>query len=141
MEKDPNCIFCRIVAGDIPCYKIDENEKFIAILDIAQFVEGHTLVIPKAHYEFVWDIPNVTEYYEFIASVGNHFRNIGFKYVDTLTLGRMVRHAHVHLLPHNDDDEIWNRVQKEIDSIQIDDARKPTPEKLAEIQGVFKKFE
>ncbi len=140
MQQDPNCIFCRIVAEEIPCFKIDENEKFLAILDIAQFVEGHTLVIPKVHCDFVWDIPEVEEYYKFIASIGNHFLNLGYKYVDTLTLGRMVRHAHVHLLPHNDDDETWNKVQKEIDSIQVDEMRKPNEEKLRETQEMFKKF-
>ncbi len=140
MHRDPNCIFCRIVAGEIPCYKLDENEKFIAILDIAQFVDGHTLVIPKEHYEFIWDIPNVSEYYEFISSLGNHYRNLGFKYVDTLTLGRMVRHAHVHLLPHNDDNETWTRIQKEIDAIQMNDETKRPPAKMEEICEMFKKF-
>lgn len=140
MQKDPNCIFCRIVDEEIPAFKIDENEKFLAMLDIAQFVEGHTLVIPKNHVEFIWDIPNVEEYYKFIASIGNHFRNLGFKYVDTLTLGRTVRHAHVHLLPHNDDNETWNRIQREIDSIQLDTTRKLTQEKLKEVQEMFKKF-
>ena len=65
---------------------------------------------------------------------------MGFKYVDTLTLGRTVRHAHVHLLPHNDDNETWNRIQREIDSIQLDTTRKLTQEKLKEVQEMFKKF-
>ncbi len=140
MHTDPNCIFCRIVADEIPSYKIAEDDNFLAILDIAQFVDGHTLVIPKEHFEFVWDVPNVEQYYKFIASLGNHYRNLGFKYVDTLTLGRMVRHAHVHLLPHNDDNETWTRVQKEIDTIQLDEERKLPPKKMEEIRSMFKKF-
>jgi histidine triad (HIT) family protein len=140
MHKDPNCVFCKIVAGDLPAYKIDEDENFLAILDIAQFVDGHTLVIPKEHFSFVWDIPEIEQYFKFIHSLGNHYRNLGYKYIDTLTLGRMVTHAHVHLIPHNDDNEVWNKIQREIDGIQLDENRKPTPEKLKETQEMFKKF-
>ncbi len=137
MHRESNCVFCKIADGELPSFKIDENEKFIAILDIAQFVDGHTLVIPKEHYSFIWDMPNMSEYFEFVHSVGNHYRNLGYKYVDTLTLGRMVNHAHVHLIPHNDDDETWNNVQGEIDALQVKE--KPTEEKLREIQEMFKK--
>lgn len=140
MHKDPNCVFCKIVDGELPSFKIDESEHFLAFLDIAQFVEGHTLVIPKEHASFIWDIPNISEYFEFVQSLGNHYRNIGYKYVDTLTLGRMVNHAHVHLLPHNDDDENWNKVQKEVDQLQVNDDSKPSQEKLKEVQEMFKKF-
>lgn len=141
MEKNPNCVFCKIIEGELPSFKIDEDDKFLAILDIAQFVEGHTLVIPKEHYEFVWDVPNIEEYFKFVHSVSNHFKNLGYKFVDCLILGRMVRHAHIHLLPHNDNDETWNKVQREIDGIQLDEERKPTPEKLKETCKMFKKFE
>ncbi len=137
MLTDPSCVFCKIVSGELPCFKIAEDEKFLAFLDIAQFVEGHTLVIPKEHCEFTWDVSNFGEYYEFVKLVGSHYRNIGFKFVDTLTLGRMVHHAHVHLLPHNDDDETWNKVQAVLDGIQVEKERKPSQEKLQEIQGVF----
>ncbi len=140
MHRDPNCVFCKIVDGELPCYKVDENEKFIAILDIAQFVQGHTLVIPKEHAAFIWDLPNIEEYFEFIHSLGNHYRNLGYKYVDTLTLGRMVNHAHVHLLPHNDNDENWNKVQKEVDNLQVNEGSKPSDEKLSETLEMFKKF-
>jgi histidine triad (HIT) family protein len=139
MKKDPNCVFCKIVAGEIPSFKIAENEKFLAILDIAQFVEGHTIVISKKHYEFFWDVPNVDEYFKFIKVVGNNFRKKGFKYVDTMTFGRMVSHAHVHLLPHNDDDEDWKKALRGIDEIQLDDGRKLSQKKGEKLVKKFGK--
>ncbi len=128
MKTDPECIFCKIVKGDIPSYKIAENDKFLAFLDISQFTEGHTLVIPKEHFEFIWDVPNIGEYFEFVKKVGNHYREIGFKYVDTLTFGRMVNHAHVHLVPHNGDKE-WSKALHGLHLLQIDQNRRLTPEK------------
>ena len=59
-----NCIFCKIVSGDIPSYKIYEDDEYLAFLDIAPFADGHTLVIPKKHYQFVWDVEEVGKYIE-----------------------------------------------------------------------------
>ncbi len=132
-----NCIFCKIVAGEVPSFKIAESEKFLAILDIAQYVDGHTIVIPKEHHEFVWDVPNVGEYFEFVQKVGNHYRDIGFKYVDTMTFGRMVPHAHVHLIPHNDDDPRWKEALAKMGEMQVDESRKLTNEKGNELQKRF----
>jgi histidine triad (HIT) family protein len=52
-----DCIFCRIIAGDIPCCKIFENEDILCFLDIGPVVAGHTLVIPKRHFRNVFDMP------------------------------------------------------------------------------------
>lgn len=52
-----NCIFCKIIRGEIPCSKVYEDDHFIAFLDIRPMNKGHTLVIPKQHYETVLDIP------------------------------------------------------------------------------------
>jgi len=62
----PNCIFCKIVKGEIPAYKIYEDENFLAFLDINPQSPGHTQVIPKRHYRWVWDIPNVGAYFEVV---------------------------------------------------------------------------
>ena len=115
-----DCIFCRIVKGEIPSYKIGESEKFLAFLDLSQITEGHTLVIPKEHNQFIWDVPNIGKYFEFVKKIGNHYRDIGFKYVDTLTLGRQVPHSHVHLIPHNGNESDWKKSLKSIEEIQSD---------------------
>ena len=61
-----DCIFCKIVNRELPCYKIYEDESFLVFLDIFPYVEGHVLVIPKKHYRWVWDVENVGEYFEIV---------------------------------------------------------------------------
>ena len=133
-----DCIFCKIVKGEIPCFKIHENNDFLAFLDISSFVDGHTLVIPKKHYRFFWELDKVGEYYEFISKVCNHYtNNLGFKYIDTFTLGRLVPHSHVHLIPHNDDNEDWKKALKVIGEMQEDESRRLSKEKGEEIRNRF----
>jgi histidine triad (HIT) family protein len=57
MITDPNCIFCKIVAGEIPCFKLFEDGETLAFMDINPVHDGHCLVIPKAHYAMVFDLP------------------------------------------------------------------------------------
>lgn len=57
-QRDSNCIFCRIVAGEIPAYKLHEDEQVLAFLDVGPLSEGHALVIPKAHYETIDRMPD-----------------------------------------------------------------------------------
>ena len=54
---DGGCIFCKIVAGQIPCYKVYEDAQMLAFLDIGPIVAGHTLLIPKGHYASIMDVP------------------------------------------------------------------------------------
>ena len=129
-----DCIFCKIVKGEIPSYKIAENDKFLAFLDIAQIVQGHTLVIPKDHQHLIFDVPNIGEYFEFVKKVGNHFRELGYKYVDTVTMGRMVEHAHVHLVPHNANENDWINSLQPLFDLQLDEDRRPKEEEMKSIQ-------
>ena len=57
MAADPNCVFCKIAAGQIPCLKVFEDEAVLAFLDIGPLVPGHTLVIPKSHHATIMDAP------------------------------------------------------------------------------------
>ena len=59
-----DCIFCKIVKEELPAEKVYEDEKYLAFLDIRPLSPGHTLVIPKKHERWVWDVPNVGEYFE-----------------------------------------------------------------------------
>jgi histidine triad (HIT) family protein len=132
-----DCIFCKIVKGEIPAYKIVENDKFLAFLDICQFTPGHTLVIPKNHHRFIWDIPSMDEYFQFIKEIGNHFRSLGYEYVDTISMGRMVPHAHVHVIPHDGNNKDWNNGLKGIFNLQHDEKRRPNAKKFESIQEKF----
>ena len=58
------CIFCKIVAGELPSYKVYEDANFLAFLDIYPRTKGHTLVIPKKHYQWVYDVPEFGKYWE-----------------------------------------------------------------------------
>lgn len=137
MKRDSDCIFCKIVNGELPSYKIHENEKFYACLDLAQFTDGHTIVMPKEHHELIFDVPEFAEYMEFAKEVAEHFRTLGFKYVDTMSWGRMVKHAHFHLVPHNDEQSDWKNALQGVGALQQDKSRWPSKEKGQELVKKF----
>src|SRR5688572_9179355 len=94
-----DCVFCKIVAGELPCYKIYEDEQYLAFLDIFPSTEGHTLVIPKEHVEWVWDFPAVGAYFEVVAKIARHHREVTGDVVRSNIDGWQVPHAHIHLKP------------------------------------------
>lgn len=93
------CLFCKIVAGEIPCYKIYEDDKYLAFLDIYPLTQGHTLVIPKKHFRWVWDVKPVGEYFEVITKIAKHFRKRLGDPIISMTWGIDIAHAHYHLIP------------------------------------------
>jgi len=98
-----SCIFCKIVKGKIPSYKIYENENFLAFLDIHPLNKGHTLIIPKKHYRWVWDIKE--EYSQTVNKVANALKkSFNIEYVQLIAIGNEVHHAHIHLIPRFDND-------------------------------------
>jgi histidine triad (HIT) family protein len=98
MEND---IFCKIVRGQIPAYKIWEDENFLAFLDINPQAKGHTLVIPKEHFRWIWDVPNLGEYFEKVREIKEKIqKTLNPEWVEIKVLGIDVPHAHVHLIPH-----------------------------------------
>jgi len=97
-----SCIFCQIVKGEIPCFKIYEDKDFLVFLDAFPWVEGLTLVIPKKHVKWVWDLPTdkVGDYFALTAKVAKHFRKVlGIEFVMGWIYGYEVPHAHFHLMP------------------------------------------
>ena len=133
-----NCIFCKIISGEIPAYKIYENDDFLAFLDIAQFTEGHTIVIPKKHFRFIWDIENVGAFYEFAVEVANHYRSLGYEFIDSASFGRLVPHAHYHLVPNKGEGNDWEKALDGINVLQADLNRRLQPESAQEILAKFK---
>ena len=124
-----DCLFCKIIKGELPSFKIYENDKVLAFLDLSHFVDGHTIVIPKVHFEYVWDIDYPTEYYTALQKIANHYRNnLGYQFVDSMTLGRKVPHAHTHLIPHNGDNQEWRDSLKKLGAMQVDPFRKLSKE-------------
>ena len=97
-----DCIFCKIVKGEIPCYKVYEDENALAFLDINPFSIGHTLIIPKNHSRWVWDIEK-NEYKKLMEKVhyiANMLRKtFNTEWVEEIIMGIGVEHVHIHLLP------------------------------------------
>ncbi len=97
-----NCIFCQIARGKIPCFKIYDDEDFLAFLDLFPWCEGHTLVIPKRHYRWVWDVKNPDQYFKVVHKIANHYRKIfNTEFIMSFIYGYDVPHAHIHLLPNS----------------------------------------
>ena len=97
-------IFTRIANGEIPCYKVAENERYLAFLDINPLHEGHTLVIPKAEVDFIFDIEAELHagLWTFAREIGLAIRKvIPCKRLGITVIGLEVPHAHIHLIPMN----------------------------------------
>ena len=101
MPSMEDCIFCKIVKGEIPSYKVYEDDDFLAFLDIAPLNPGHTMVVSKKHFRYVDDIPNFGKYFEFAKRVGEGIKKAtGHEHLYYLTLGNLVEHAHIWVVPH-----------------------------------------
>lgn len=97
-----DCIFCKIVAGQIPCHKVWEDDHHLAFLDINPVQEGHTLVVPKAHAPYLFDLDD-TNYQSLLAAsktVATRLKKV-FQppRVGMIVEGFGVDHVHVHLVP------------------------------------------
>jgi len=100
-----DCIFCKIAKGEIPCYKVYEDKDFLAFLDINPLNPGHTLVIPKKHYRWVWDIEDIGEYFETIKKIAKTLqKSMNTEWIVCDVAGVGVSHAHAHLVPRFDND-------------------------------------
>jgi histidine triad (HIT) family protein len=99
------CIFCQIAAGKIPSYKVYEDEEFFAFLDIRPLNPGHTLVIPKKHYRWVWDVENIGAYFWLVKKIAlAQKKAFQTDYIVELVFGEEVPHAHVWLVPRHEGD-------------------------------------
>lgn len=97
---EPRCIFCKIVAGEMPSFNVYEDENYLAFMDIFPRTKGHTLVIPKKHYRWVYDVPNFGEYFEIAKKVAMNVQNVvKSRFISFVTVGEEVPHAHIHILP------------------------------------------
>lgn len=95
-------IFSRIVKGEIPCYKIAENEQFFAFLDINPVAKGHTLVIPKRELDYIFDLNDdeVSAMMVFAKKVAKAIEKaVPCKRIGVAVIGLEVPHAHIHLIP------------------------------------------
>lgn len=100
-----DCVFCKIVAGEMPAYKIYEDAKFLVFLDVFPKTTAQMLVIPKTHVQWVWDVPEIGAFYEVAGKVARHIREVnGGEPVRQMVYGFEVPHAHIQLRPGMDND-------------------------------------
>lgn len=126
-------IFSKIVKGEIPSYKIAENEKFYAFLDVFPLAEGHTLVVPKHEIDYIFDIEDsvLAEMHIFSKKIAKAIEKaIPCKRVGVAVIGLEVPHAHIHLIPLNKVSDI-NFEQEKL---------KLSKEKFQEISEKIKSF-
>ena len=124
-------IFSRIVAGEIPCHKIAENDAFFAFLDINPIVDGHTLVIPKTEIDYIFNIDDevLGRMMQFAKTVAHGLKKaIPCKRIGVAVIGLEVPHAHIHLIP----------IQKESDMCLGNKKLKKTPDELAQTAALIR---
>ncbi len=119
-------IFTKIALGEIPSYKVAEDENFYAFLDINPLTKGHTLVIPKREEDYFFDLSDeeLAGMIKFAKRIAQKQKEVfGCKKVATIVLGLEVPHAHIHLIPMNNEADVDFRKPK----LQL------TPEEFAQI--------
>lgn len=122
-----NCIFCKIVKGELPSYRVFEDDNFLGFLDISPLNPGNALLIPKNHYQWVYDVPQFGAYFEAAKTIGLAAQRItGAHSINFLTLGYEVPHAHIRIIPRFDNDG-------HTDGIRLSAVKKIPPEKMKEI--------
>lgn len=108
-------IFSKIIAGEIPCYKVAEDDRFFAFLDINPLAKGHTLVVPKKEVDYIFDLDDDTlrEMSVFAKRVASRIKEwSGCRKVAVVVLGLEVPHAHIHLIPMNSENDVDFRREK-----------------------------
>ena len=123
-------IFSKIVAGEIPSYKVAEDEKYYAFLDINPLTKGHTLVIPKVEVDYIFDLDDETlaGLTKFAKKIAHKIKEqTGCKKVAMVVLGLEVAHAHIHLIPMNSEKDVDFGAEK----------LKLTPEEFKEIASML----
>lgn len=103
-----DCVFCKIVAGEIPAHKVYEDDNFLAFLDINPRSPGHTQVIPKEHHRWVWDLPaeesvpgNIGEYFRVAQKVAlAQKKAFDTDMIRSQVFGDEVPHAHIWVFPN-----------------------------------------
>lgn len=120
-----DCIFCKIVNGDIPAAKVFENEHVVAFLDISQVTKGHTLIIPKVHKENLYELtPEIAKnLFEVVPQIANGikaaYKPVGLNLLNNNgeKAGQSVFHFHLHLLPRYGEGDgfgaVWKSHQSE----------------------------
>ena len=137
---DDNCLFCKIIKGEIPSYKIFENDDVYAFLDISQVNPGHTLMVPKKHIVNLFDYSqeDAAKYLQYIPMIANAIKKIDPKISgmniaanNGASADQVVMHSHIHFIPRFEGDGFKMATRNNADQY--------TPEKYEEIADEIRK--
>ena len=133
-----NCIFCKIIKGEIPCFKVYEDDRVLAFADINPIADGHTLIIPKAHAENLYEISekDVTAIHLASKKIADAIKisldpvGIAVLQLNGRGVNQVVMHYHLHLIPRSGDEpelpvSTWELAQGDMEAIR------ETAEKIA----------
>ena len=115
------CIFCKIIKKEIPAKIVYEDKDFLAFLDIKPMGPGHTQIIPKKHYRWVWDVPNVGEYFEVAKKIAlAQKKAFNADLIRSQIYGEEISHAHIWIWPETvgDERDFEGNARKIISSLQ-----------------------
>ena len=130
--RDANCIFCKIIGGEIPSNTIYEDDEFKVILDASPASKGHALILPKEHYADIYEIDEKTAGHamQLAKKLAKHMTDVlkcdGFNIVQNNgeIAGQTVNHFHLHLIPRYEGDGLnLNWPQQEISAEQLEEIR------------------
>lgn len=95
-----NCIFCKIINKELPAHVVYEDENFLAFLSIEPESPGHTLIVPKEHHQWVWDVPQQSEYWLVAQKIALAQRKaFGTQAIRSKVVGEEIPHAHIWIFP------------------------------------------
>lgn len=127
------CLFCKIINGEIPSYKIYEDDYTLAFLDISQETKGHTLVLPKKHIKNIFELDDETAIHltnAILKTIKTLKTKLNFNNINILNnsgelAGQTVHHLHIHLIPQYEDDHFsFNHPQKEPNFEELENLHK-----------------
>jgi histidine triad (HIT) family protein len=126
-------IFSRIIAGEIPCYKIAEDDRYFAFLDISPMTKGHTLVVPKVEEDYIFNLDDDTfcGLALFAKNVAHAIEKaVSCERVGVAVIGLEVPHAHIHLIPINQESDMNFKNPK----------LKLSPDEMTEIAAAIREY-
>lgn len=134
-----DCIFCKIISGEIPAHKVYEDAETFAFLDIKPVQPGHALVVPKDHFENIYTVPAelwarmhlVAQKLSLIVREAVNADGINIHINNEVAAGQEVMHSHIHIIPRHNDDGLEHWHGKVTDQAELEKIREKMKEELA----------
>ena len=135
-----DCLFCQIVVGQLSSYRVYEDKNYLAFLSIAPLNPGHTLIIPKKHFRWVWDMPvdrrkspNLGQYYQVVGKIAKAIRKaLRTDFLVSVVIGEDIPHAHIWLIPRFKNDGHGG-------GVVFENVKKISEQKMKQITNKIKK--